>query len=140
MASRPERHTFLSRLGQCMRSLTSRQEAFALSWEQTEEKVYRKLLIALKGSKSWLSPRRSLGPRMAAQAGVDGESQNPWRIGVPLQLPPFCLLVLLVELQSVLPFAWRLPRLQNGANVMRVLGPLPNLVWRRWPPPLRQMQ
>lgn len=68
---------------------------------------------------------------MVAQAGVGGGSEGFKRKPVSLEnwgsfaAVPSSLLVLLVRPQSVLPPAWRLPRLQNGANMIRVMWPLP---------------
>jgi len=140
-------HTGLSSLGQCLGNLTHRWEASALSWEQMGEKVQGKLLRRSKEARDGYLPGRSLGPQMAVQAGVGGGSEGFKRKPVSLEnwgsfaAAPSSLLVLLVGPQSVLPPAWRLPRRQNGANMIREVWPLPpgpggDPVWRRWPPPL----
>lgn len=110
--------TGLCSLGQCMGRLRSRWEASALSWKQMGEKVQGQLLWRLRGSSEAVVSQGDVWvlkwpPRPECVLGVKVliRGQNPGRIGVPLQLPPFSLLVLLAGPRSVLPAAWRLPRL-----------------------------
>lgn len=137
----------------CTGNLTRRWTASALSWEQMEEKVQGKLSWRLKEARGGSLPGRSLGPQLAVQAEVGGSvrilvrSQSLENWG-SFAAAPVSLSVFLVRPQSILLPAWRLPRLQNGANVIRVMRPLPSglvgdPVWRMRPPsllpPPRQM-